>query len=146
VSQWNQKSESHADAFWKAWDTSLRKGKQKPFKDYILGDQIRVSGIIVGEIDQSTRIMELSDFDAEKNFGGHLIDLCWEFARRKPHPYKPIEVIQVFASTLACHSKIRGNQPLDGRERVVEQSAGCCMRVNDGFYQANLVPKDGEGF
>jgi hypothetical protein len=146
VPKWNKKTENHADAFWEAWDASLRKEERKPFKALVDGGRLKVSGLIIGEIDQFTRIMESSDFDAEQDFGGHLVDLCWNLAGRRPHPYSPTEVLVAFASTLSCHYKIRGNQPLDGRERVVEQLAGYCMHLNDRFYQANLVPKHGDGF
>ncbi|EKJ74577.1 hypothetical protein FPSE_05327 [Fusarium pseudograminearum CS3096] len=146
VPMWNEKTENHADAFWEAWDASLRKEEGKTFKTYADGHRLRVSGLIIGEIDQFTRTMESSDFDVEKDFGGLLIDLCWDLAGRRPNPYSPKEVLAAFASTLSCHYKIRGNQPLDGRERVVEQLAGYCMHLNNGFYQAHLVPKHGDGF
>ncbi|KAJ4136584.1 hypothetical protein NW768_004201 [Fusarium equiseti] len=145
VPRWNQKTEGHADAFWEAWDASLRKEEKRPPKVQVNGDQLKLSGVIIDQVDKFTRQMAASDFDEENDFGARLVDICWEVACQKPHPYRPIETMMAFASTLACRYEIKGNQPLDGRERVVEQLAGYCMHLNNKFYQANLKPKDGAG-
>ncbi|KAJ4258973.1 hypothetical protein NW762_008061 [Fusarium torreyae] len=141
--RWNEKTQGHADAFWEAWDASLRKAEGNPFKAQVDGKKLTVSGIIIGKVDQFTRTMTTSDFDDPESFGGQLVDLCWDLAKQKPHPYRATEALEAFASTLSCHYQIKGNQPLDGRERVVEQLAGFCMRLNVAFYQSNLVPKVG---
>ena len=146
VPRWNQKTESHADAYWEAWDASLRKEEQRPPNVQVNEDQLKVSGIIIGQIDQFTRTIGASDFEEDKDFGAQLLDICWDVASQKPHPYRPIETMMAFASTLACHYKHKGNQPMDGRERVVEQLAGYCMHLNNTFYHAHLKPKDGDGF
>ncbi|KAL3602190.1 hypothetical protein FPOAC2_06490 [Fusarium poae] len=146
VPMWNKKTQNHADAFWEAWDASLRKEEGNPPNASVDGNRLKVSGLIIGVVDEFTQTMESSDFDGDKDFGGLLVDVCWDLASRRPHPYLPKEVLAAFASTLSCHYKIRGNQPMDGRERVVEQLAGYCMHLNNGFYQAHLVPKHGDGF
>lgn len=142
IPQWDRKMPSHADAFWEAWDATLRKAEQKPFKAQAEGNKLTVSGYVIDTIDQFTRVMEASDFDSTKG-SGHLIDVCWEIAQQKPSPYPKQSIVEAFASTLVCYYDSKGEQAGDGRNRVVEQLAGYCMRQNEAFYAAHLKPARG---
>ncbi|KAJ4197095.1 hypothetical protein NW759_016358 [Fusarium solani] len=143
IPQWDRKMPSHADAFWEAWDATLRKAEQKLFKAQADGNKLTVSGYVIDHIGQFTRVMETADFDSP-NGSGHLIDVCWEVAQQKPSPYPKEKTNEAFASTLVCYYDSKGDQAGDGRNRVVEQFAGYCLRANEAFYAAHLKP--GYGF
>ncbi|KAM0430084.1 hypothetical protein ACHAPT_006090 [Fusarium lateritium] len=143
IPRWDTKTPSHADAFWEAWDATLRKAEKKPFKAQVNGNKLTVSGLVIDTVDQFTRVMEASDFDDPEDAGGRLVDLCWEIAQQKPSPYPKAATLEAFASTLVCQYHDRNDPSNDGRNRVVEQFAGFCMRVNSAFYRANLVPEKG---
>ncbi|KAL6364486.1 hypothetical protein LRP88_01887 [Fusarium phalaenopsidis] len=143
IPQWDRKMPSHADAFWEAWDATLRKAEQKPFKAQADGNKLTVSGYVIDHIDQFTRVIETADFDSP-NGSGHLINVCWEIAQQKPSPYPKEKTNEAFASTLVCYYDSKGDQAGDGRNRVVEQFAGYCLRANEAYYAAHLKP--GYGF
>ncbi|KAM5347254.1 hypothetical protein ACJ41O_010259 [Fusarium nematophilum] len=143
VPRWNEKTPTHADAMWEAWDASLRKSQSEPFRAKVDGEKLFISGILLDTVDQFTRRIEASDFGEDKDGGGQLVELCWDLAKQKPHPYGRDKAVEAFASTLICYYKIRGNQLKDGRESVVEQFAGFCMISNPRFYRDNMMSKHG---
>ncbi|KAF4470267.1 heterokaryon incompatibility [Fusarium albosuccineum] len=142
VPRWNEKTPNHADAFWEAWDASLRKAEAQPFPAKVDGGKMFVSGLFIDSVDQFTRTIEHSDFEPLEEGAGQLIEPCWKLARQKPSPYPQDRIVEAFASTLSCHYKTRGNHNY-GRESIVEQFSGFCMHAIPEFYKANLIPKDG---
>ncbi|KAL2757799.1 hypothetical protein ACRALDRAFT_1079888 [Sodiomyces alcalophilus JCM 7366] len=138
VPRWSEKKHPlHAEAFWEAWDASLRKSEREPFGAHVV-DRVKlaVSAILIDAVDQLTPTMEPSQFGPIGMDAGGILETCWDLARRKPHPYPPDKAVLAFASTIRCHYQSQ-------TESVVEQFAGYTMHANARFYETYLVPKGG---
>ncbi|KAF4984582.1 hypothetical protein FZEAL_258 [Fusarium zealandicum] len=133
IPRWNEKGSFHADAFWEAWDASLRKTERQPFRAQVDGNKLGVSALVIDSIDQFTATMEKAGFEPIDDAGGRLVEQCWDVAMQKPCPYTRKEAVTAFASTLLCEYK-KGSQHSQSPS-AVEQLAGFCMRANVAFYK-----------
>ncbi|SPO02001.1 related to heterokaryon incompatibility protein (het-6OR allele) [Cephalotrichum gorgonifer] len=134
VPKWDEKDPMHSQAFWEAWDASLRKAKRKPFRAQADGDKLAILGLIIDTVDNFTPTMKKLAPEEIFSAGGPLVERCWEVVKQKPCPYPPDRAVEAFASTLLCHYKVR----VDGYNEtpsVVEQFAGFCMRADVNFFK-----------
>lgn len=134
VPRWNEKKHPlHAEAFWEAWDASLRKSGREPFRAELVDRaKLAVSALLIDTVDQLTATMEPSQFGSIGTDAGDILEACWDLARQKPHPYPPHEASLAFASTLKCHHHS------DPPEPVVEQFVGYTVHASPKMYHTYL--------
>ncbi|ROT34718.1 hypothetical protein SODALDRAFT_318178 [Sodiomyces alkalinus F11] len=139
VPRWNEKKHPlHAEAFWEAWDASLRKSEREPFRAQVgvvvdQGEKLSVSALLIDSVDELTPTMEPSKFGPIGMDAGQMLEMCWDLARRKPHPYPPGESVLAFAATIRGYYKAQS-------EHLVEQLAGYAMYANPRFQETYLKP------
>ncbi|VUC21622.1 unnamed protein product [Clonostachys rosea] len=128
VPQWGQKHLVHAEAFWEAWDASLRKKEHHQYPAQSNGAKLSVSGLIIDTVGQSTPTMKPDDFEPIDWAGARLIETCWKLAMQSPYPYPREKVVDAFASTLICDHRQPGYP-------AVNLFAGFCMHADIKFFK-----------
>ncbi|KAK7228185.1 hypothetical protein V2G26_000355 [Clonostachys chloroleuca] len=135
VPQWGEKHPVHAEAFWEAWDASLRKKERRQYPAQPHGAKLSISGLIIDIVDQSTPTMKPDDFEPIDWAGARLIEDCWKLATQNSYAYTREKVIEAFASTLICDHRQPGHS-------AVELFAGFCMHADIKFFK-NMETKGG---
>ncbi|KAK2016850.1 HET-domain-containing protein [Colletotrichum eremochloae] len=110
VPQWNVNRDDAPNAFWEAWDASLRVTARPSFSSRLSGSRLHVSALLFDTVADYTDVMEKADFDRSSSGPGKLIENCWDLtekaAKTRPHVYGDDELLS-FALTLICHYRSR---------------------------------------
>ncbi|KAK2043676.1 hypothetical protein LZ31DRAFT_585115 [Colletotrichum somersetense] len=106
VPKWDVNHDEAPNAFWEAWDASLRVTKRPTFSARLSGFRLHVSALLFDTVAEYTNVMKKADFDLSSSGPGTLIENCWDLtakaAKTHPHVYGDDELLS-FALTLVCH-------------------------------------------
>ncbi|KAK2023105.1 HET-domain-containing protein [Colletotrichum zoysiae] len=106
VPKWDVNDDEAPNAFWEAWDASLRVTKRPTFSARLSSFRLHVSALLFDTVTEYTDVMKKADFDRSSSGPGTLIEKCWDLtakaAKTHPHVYGDDELLS-FALTLVCH-------------------------------------------
>ncbi|KAJ4991734.1 heterokaryon incompatibility protein [Stagonosporopsis vannaccii] len=143
VPRWDSSIKEASNAFWEAWDASLRISKQLSYPVHVSGNRLNTSAIIFDAVKYQTNIFGAIDFDPDTKNIGYRIEECWNLTERAaetvPHKY-PNKQALALACILQC-SYIPKNQDVAAHFRqMVGDFLQACIYWNNKFYMEKLLP------
>ncbi|KAK6227422.1 heterokaryon incompatibility protein [Colletotrichum tabaci] len=140
IPAWNVNNPDSPNAFWEAWDSSLRATTRPSFKAQAAGGRLHVSAILFDTVSCYTDRMEKSAFDRSSSGPGRLAEQCWalteESAKTRPHVYGDDALLSL-ALTLICHHR-SNNTGRAELESLLALFVRFCAVYNGDFWRSKL--------
>lgn len=111
VPEWHINVKGAPDAYWEAWDASLRTGVKSETRFNIIDNELTVPVLLIGAVNLHTDIMTKEHLAASKSKLGEIIEMCWNLTEAaeeiRPAIYAE-DALDVFPAALTSYYKGHG--------------------------------------
>lgn len=142
VPRWDASNKDAPNAFWEAWDASLRISKQLSYPVSVSGNKLNVSAIMFDSVRYQTDTMRAPDFDPDTKNIGYRIAECWNLTEKAaetfPHKY-PDNHALALACVLQCSYVPKNHDVAAHSRHLIGDFFQACIYWNNKFYMEKLL-------